>query len=130
MKIELKIPFCSLNDYINAERTNRFKAAKIKKQQTGMVTLLTRQAKIKLDQSKCYDVIFIWHKPNNRQDHDNIAFAKKFILDGFVAAKLISNDGPKQVWGLTDKFILDKSQKFTWCEVELIEFDLDNGNNN
>lgn len=114
------MPFVSLNEYILAERTYKTHAAKIKKQQTNSVYYLTRSQKFKLEPKK-YDVIFTWHKPDNRKDHDNICFAKKFILDGIIKAGVLPDDRHKYINNFQDKFIIDKTRKYVSCIVEFVE---------
>lgn len=83
-----------LNTYIEAERTNRYGAAKIKKDMTELVAWEAKAQKIpKMD--KVRKITFIWRHPNQRKDKDNVEFAQKFIWDGLVLAKVISNDGWK-----------------------------------
>ena len=82
-----------LNDYINKERSHRMQAAKLKKSQTDMVALCAMNLPI-------FDTIFLeidYYLPNKRKDKDNIAFAKKFILDGLVEAGKIKGDGWKHI---------------------------------
>jgi hypothetical protein len=84
-------PLTSLNDYINAERTNRYMAASIKQRETALVTKkCIDQHAPKLDKLRSLE--FIWKTKDKRQDKDNIAFSKKFILDGMVKAGVIPND--------------------------------------
>lgn len=78
MKIILNTSFPTLNEYINLERTSRYKAANLKKVTTNKVCYLAREQNFKLDNIK-YDVEFIWYKPSNMTDHDNIAFAKNLF---------------------------------------------------
>lgn len=81
----------SLNKYINAERTNRFAAAKIKQNETELVhwkCIEQKAPKLK----KLQSLEFIWKTKDRRQDKDNICFSKKFILDGMVKAGVIQND--------------------------------------
>ena len=110
------MPFVTLNEYINAERKNRYIAANIKKKQTEAVALLTK--KNKLEEGR-YDIHFTWLKPNNRQDHDNISFAKKFILDGLSKSGVIKNDTPRYVANFTDTFMVDKSKDYVRCVIRL-----------
>ena len=42
-------------------------------------------------------VRFTWVEGNRRRDIDNVAFAKKFVLDGLVQAGVIGNDTPQYV---------------------------------
>lgn len=47
---------------------------------------------------------FLWVERNRQRNPDNVASAKKFILDGLVMAKVLENDGWGQVAGWTDSF--------------------------
>ena len=103
--------FTTLNEYINAERSNRYKAAAIKKRETYFVStivksLLNRKTINKIDEQ--VDIEFVWHELNKKRDPSNIAFAKKFIEDGMVKAGLLENDGHKQIRKLSDRFIFTK----------------------
>lgn len=120
MILMIDMAFVTLNEYINAERSNRQKAARIKKFQTDGVCWIAIQEKFKLNPGK-YDVNFIWMKPNNKKDHDNIAFCKKFILDGLVKAKVIQSDGSKFINNFQDRFVLDNTKPYIYCIVEFIK---------
>src|SRR5574337_1510710 len=101
MKLVIEGQLPTLNEYINAERTNRFIAAKIKKEATEMVAW---QAK-KLPKIEApADYTFTWYVANKRKDPDNVAFATKFILDGLMAAGKLDNDSMKWVRSLTHFF--------------------------
>lgn len=71
------------------------------------------QAKIK----QPVKIAFRWYEKNSRRDMDNIAFAKKFILDALVKKGVLQDDGWKWVKGFTDEFFIDK--KNPRIEVEL-----------
>ena len=103
--------FTTLNEYINAERSNKYAGAKIKKSNTEYVytivkSLLNSKKIKKID--KLIEIRFIWHETSKMRDPDNISFCKKYILDGMVSAGLIKNDGHKQIVGFTDRFIFEK----------------------
>ena len=117
MKIFLDVNFPSLNEYIKADRSNRYAGAAMKKKYTGIVQLLVRNCK--LEPIK-YDVAFTWIKPNNRKDHDNISFAQKFVLDGFVKSGVLSNDNSKHINSLHHHFEVDKNRTGVGCWVEFI----------
>ena len=109
-EIKITIPgeLCDLNTYINAERTHRQAGAKIKKRETQMVEWVVRSLKKPhID----YPVMIhnTWHTKDKKKDPDNVAFAKKFILDGMVKAGLLKNDGRKQIIGFSDSFKVDKN---------------------
>lgn len=81
-----------LNDYIRAERATRFAAARIKRDAHAKVfAALAPQVPLPhFDEP--VDVIFTWYRPDRRTDKDNVAFAKKFILDALQKAGVIEND--------------------------------------
>lgn len=120
-KIILNTKFTTLNEYINLERSNKFKAAKLKKKLTNIVAFLSMQDfnKCKIETKK--DVIITWFKPNSRQDHDNISFATKFVLDGLVKSGTIKNDSPKYIGNIMHKFEVDKSRSYVSCIVEFVD---------
>jgi Holliday junction resolvase RusA-like endonuclease len=107
--------FTSLNQYISAERRNRYIAAKIKKEETNIAYTqllgkppITTPCKLK----------FTWYIKNKRTDADNICFARKFILDGMIKAELIPDDNMKHIIGFTDEFIIDVNER---VEIEVYE---------
>ncbi len=80
----------TLNEYIVAERANRFAAAKLKKD-------ATYKCKEYFDKLTPVDSIgpvrFVWLHPNKRKDFDNVEFGQKFVFDGMVKAEFIKGDG-------------------------------------
>lgn len=98
----------TLNKYISAERSNRFAAASLKRQATDNCALWVKKAMNDgLDWQWPADLWFHWHVPNNRIDPDNIAFQKKFILDGMQAAKMLPNDDMKHIRRFHDAFMVE-----------------------
>ena len=63
-------------------------------------------------------VRFEWHERTKKRDADNIASAKKFILDALVNMRVLPDDSRKYVKGFTDVIIDDKAD---FVIVELIE---------
>ncbi|WP_230197975.1 RusA family crossover junction endodeoxyribonuclease [Megasphaera massiliensis] len=51
---------------------------------------------------------FHWVEKNKRRDKDNIAFAKKFILDALQEMGILQNDGWSEILGFSDTFDVDK----------------------
>ena len=102
MKNALRIDcdFVYLNEYIDRERTNRMIASSIKKKITNAVMEQALYANCNRPKRQV-DMVFIWHV-KGRHDSDNIAFAKKFVLDGMVKAGILENDNPKWVRHLKD----------------------------
>jgi len=99
--IKLEYPFTFLNEYIQQERTNKYRSANIKKDTTYAISLmLNGQPKIP---TPC-GLSFIWTIPNKSRDLDNISFACKYILDGMVKAGVIENDNLKHITSLHHEF--------------------------
>ena len=93
--------FPSLNDYISAERANKSFGASMKRRETK------RAASAAEGLAQCINPVIVgfkWVEPNLRRDADNVAFAKKFILDGLVMAGVLKGDSRKYVIGLEDDF--------------------------
>ena len=124
MKNELLIDcdFVYLNDYIDSERTNRIIASRIKKKLTNEVTEQCLYANCNKPKRKV-DMTFRWHV-KSRHDSDNIAFAKKYVLDGMVKAGVLENDNPKWVRHLKDYIYHDVDRlssdyvEVSWEEVD------------
>lgn len=123
-RITLKTPFVTLNEYIEAERTSRFIAANMKRKIENNICLIAKAAKFKLPENKTFDVEIIWFTPNNKTDHDNISFAKKFIFDGLQKAKSLQNDSPKYIRNFCEKFLVNKSVNFIHCVITFKEIEL------
>lgn len=106
MKLIFPGEFPSLNEYINAERRNRFIAAKIKKETTERVISICEKTTRKIHEP--VDVQCVWYTKNERKDPDNVAFAIKFLLDGIVTAGILKNDTRKEVCTIYHFFRTDK----------------------
>ena len=113
--IEMKLP--SLNEYVNVCRTNPYKASKFKKD-------LERDIGYFLQKLPSFDkpvkIHFHWIEQNRRRDLDNVAAAKKFILDAMVKVGVLTNDNRKCVAAFTDTSSYDKEAKVV---VEIMEVD-------
>ena len=125
MSYKFTIPgeLLDLNSYIKAERGRKMGAivaAKLKKRETQKVADYAKDLPI-------FDSVFLeitYYLKNKRKDKDNIAFAKKFILDGLVEAGKIKGDGWSQIvdhptlgtpW--IEKFKVDKNNPRIEVEV-------------
>lgn len=47
---------------------------------------------------------FEWREPNKKRDLDNVAAAKKLVIDGLVTAGVLHGDGWKHLHGFRDYF--------------------------
>lgn len=104
VEIPLKLP--SLNEMINANRTNAYKGAKLKKDtQKKIAPYLEGLPKIE----KPIKIHFTWVEGNKRRDIDNVSAGKKFILDALVQYGYLTDDNRKVVTAFTDDFEYGKS---------------------
>ena len=117
MKLVIPGELTDLNTYIKLERTNRYAGAKIKAEMTDYITLLAKRLKTEIRTP--VRVTYHWYCKNKRKDKSNIAFAKKFIEDGLVAAGVLKNDGWNDIEGFRDEFYIDKQNPRV--EVEITE---------
>ncbi|WP_302419996.1 hypothetical protein [uncultured Megasphaera sp.] len=60
----------------------------------------------RIDKAK---IVFRWIEPNRRRDKDNVAFAKKFILDSLQEVGIIKNDGWDEIISFRDEFYIDRN---------------------
>jgi len=115
-KITIKGQLTTLNDMVNANRTNKYLGAKIKKEMTELVTLqLGRMRGVK----KPCTMAFHWYISSNH-DPDNVRSACKFILDGMMAARKLPNDNQKWILGFTGDFFVrvDKGKEKVIVEIQ------------
>lgn len=111
----------TLNSYVNSQRINRYVGAKLKKDETHKCVIYIQKAMKNgiLFEFPC-QLKFTWYCKNKRQDPDNVAFAKKFILDGMQEAGLIANDNwATMAGGFVDEFRIDKENPRV--EIEVID---------
>lgn len=111
MEYLLIIPgrLCGLNEYISAERANKYKAAKMKRESEDIVILAARNCLRGVKIKNPVEMHYTWVEPNNRRDRDNIAFAKKFVQDALVSIGVLEDDDHKHVVGFSDRFQTDKN---------------------
>lgn len=105
IKIRLDIEYPSLNEYIQAERSNRYKGAKLKKDYTEATQMMV--ARYRGAVTRKADIHFEWHT-SRRVDPDNLDFARKFVLDGLVRAGVLIDDNQKYIGRLSSEVVKDK----------------------
>lgn len=108
LTIEGRLP--SANDYIEACRRNKYKAAKMKRDAQDYIIANIRQQIPDVHIYGRARIHFKWFEPNSRRDIDNVAFAKKFVLDALVEAETIPDDSQKYVTSFTDEITTDKDK--------------------
>ena len=101
-------PLPGLNDVIAMAKRHWAQYAKEKAYWTDLVAWTCKGKRIK--PVKMAFIEFTWIEKGKRRDPDNIAMAKKFILDGMVHAGVLENDGWGQIAGWSDEFKIDKAR--------------------
>lgn len=115
-EIDEKLP--SLNEYIRECRNNKYGAAKFKAMTESIIMIyLYRLPRFK---NPVY-IRFHWVEENKRRDLDNVAAAKKFILDALVKAGKLKDDNRNAVIGFTDTFEYGKKAKVILTITERTE---------
>ncbi len=98
----------NLNDYISAERTNRYKGAKLKANGESIVCCAIRQCMKNIHIKAPVFMEYSWYEKDKRRDLDNISsFGRKVIQDALVHAGVLQNDGWKEIVGFSDSFHVD-----------------------
>ena len=120
MKLIIPGELTDLNTYIQKERGNRFAAAAIKEEETRRVYWECKSQKLKLIDSPVF-IACTWFCKNKKKDLDNIAFGKKFLLDGLVKAGVLSDDGWDEIRGFQDAFMVDKDNPRIEVEFHVLD---------
>lgn len=97
-----------MNELIAAERTNRYKAAQLKREAEQIVLW---SAKVSLRGKIPTPTImhYRWFEPNRKRDKDNISsFGRKVIQDALVKGGYLPGDGWNHIEGFTDSFAEDR----------------------
>lgn len=112
-----KLP--GLNDYITAERTNRYKGAAMKRQSETIVLHAARSLGKYRPDGKVR-MVYRWYEQTQRRDKDNISsFGRKVIQDALVKGGWLANDGWRNIEDFEDRFFVDR--KNPRIEVEIWE---------
>lgn len=98
----------NLNDYITADRTNRYKGAAMKARNEALVKIAIKQQLRGLRIEKPVFMEYRWYEKNRRRDLDNISsFGRKVIQDALVQTRVLVNDGWNEIVGFSDQFYVD-----------------------
>jgi len=108
MNLVIEGELCDLNKYLKVLSNNRFGGGKIKKSETERVYWECKKQGVRPIKNYPVAISFRWYSKDKKKDLDNISFAKKFILDGLVMAKVLKNDSRKFVSEFEDVFFIDK----------------------
>ena len=120
MKLIIHGELTDLNTYVRAERGNKYAGASLKEKDTNRVYWECKSQKLKRIDSPVF-VSCTWFCKNKKKDLDNIAFGKKFLLDGLVKAGVLSDDGWDEIRGFRDAFVVDKDNPRVEVEFHVLD---------
>ena len=107
-------------------RKRRDRYQRMKHQWTKTVAELARCESLPAMTARAW-ISFAWVEKDRRRDPDNVAAARKFVLDGLVKAGVLANDGQKQISGFLDTFHLAEDGRSPGVLVELWEVNDEDG---
>lgn len=116
-EIPFRLP--SLNEYIDKCRNNRYGGAKYKKEIEREI--LRVLPKCQIECQVWFD--FVWYEQTKRRDKDNVAFAKKYILDAIQRSGMLPNDNNQFVLGFSDRFVYGEGDKVKVIVKEMSDAD-------
>ena len=105
-EIPMKLP--SLNEYVNICRTNPYKASKFKHDLEEQIEWYLKDLP---RFERAVTIRFHWVEGNKRRDLDNVAYAKKHILDAMVKAGKLKDDNRNCVKAFQDTFSYSSETK-------------------
>ncbi len=109
-----------LNDYSRVCRSGAKAGATMKRKTERAISWAITESQAEAVHGKV-KVSFLWVEPDRRRDLDNVAFAKKFILDALVRRGIIDGDGQAHVVGFADSFAVDPAEPRVEVVVEGVE---------
>lgn len=112
-----------LNLLIAANRANRYKGAKLKRDADMQVIAAIRKSHIGRVRSYPVEVRIWFFEKDHRRDIDNIYSGGKYVLDGLQEAGILRGDGQKYVNRLLYEHDTDPHNPRV--EVKIIENDVD-----
>lgn len=119
MKLTIYGKLPGLNEYIDAERTSRYKAASLKAQAEQLVMVYARSDLKRWRAKGPVYMRYTWYETNRRRDKDNVSgYGRKVIQDALVKLGYLRGDGWAHIVGFSDAFVVDKSRPRIEVEIE------------
>lgn len=95
------------NEQIKADRNPKYSAGSILKREATQLVALYAKSQLQGNYERI-KLNITYYCINKKKDPDNIAFAKKYILDGLQEAGVIKNDGWSEISSWEESFKVDK----------------------
>ena len=119
-EIHGKLP--SLNEVINANRTNRYAGAKLKRDIeiliSAAISAAIKNGSLRPIEQSCI-ICIQWYEATRRRDADNIQSSQKFILDALVKCGILKNDSRKYVTQIYHE-IVDGNENMVIVNLESV----------
>ncbi|MFA5528853.1 MAG: hypothetical protein WC996_09610 [Peptostreptococcales bacterium] len=109
IKIEIPFRLPSLNEYINKINKNRYGGNKFKQDIEDDILWILKTVNEKVNAPA--RIKFIWYEQTYKRDKDNVASAKKYILDALQKADILPNDNNQYIDGFQDDFVYRQGDK-------------------
>lgn len=119
MKVTIYGRLPGLNEYIDAERQSKYKAAALKAQSMQFVMIYAKRDLRKWRAKGPVYMRYTWYEPNRRRDKDNVSgYGRKVIQDTLVKGGWLRGDGWGHISGYSDDFRVDKARPRIEVEIE------------
>lgn len=119
MKVTIYGQLPGLNEYIDAERQSKYKAAALKAQSMQLVMIYAKRDLRKWRAKGPVYMRYTWYERDRRRDKDNVSgYGRKVIQDALVKGGYLHNDGWNEIAGFSDEFRVDKSHPRIEVEIE------------
>lgn len=111
-----------MNDFINAQRKNKYAGAEFKCSQQEIVAHEIRRQLHGVKIRRPVRISYIWIERDKRRDLDNVSgFGHKVVQDALVQCKVLKNDGWAEIVGYRDYFEVDKERPRVVVSIEEVE---------
>ncbi len=121
-KLVIKGRLDGLNEFIAAQRSNKYKGAALKKRNQAKVEDCIRHQLGHIHLHGKVKLHYQWFEANKRRDLDNVSgFGHKVIQDALVECGVLDDDSPQYVIGYTDAFAVDRVEPRIEVRIEEID---------
>ena len=111
-----------LNEYIDAERNNRYQAAKLKADAEQLVLASARKYLRGWKAKGPVVMHYLWVEKDRRRDKDNVSgYGRKVIQDALVKGGYLKNDNWACIASFDDAFAVDKAHPRIEIEINEVK---------